>query len=133
MWKVLSVASAGKYNYARVPSHPNCNSRGYVLEHRIVVENNINKLLDKDEDVHHKNGNGKDNRIENLEVISHSKHAKLHNPFKPRILVNCAYCNTQLELSGRNYRYRSKNNKLGFFCNQSCSTYYQWKIKRNRE
>jgi len=61
-----------------VPEHPNSTKNGYVLEHRIVMENHLNRLLTADEIVHHINHDGKDNRIENLEVMTRSEHGRHH-------------------------------------------------------
>lgn len=38
----------------------------------------MGRKLESNEVVHHINGNTKDNRIENLEVMTRSEHAKLH-------------------------------------------------------
>ena len=68
-----------------LPNHPDAWKKdGYVLEHRWVMEQHIGRRLLKSEDVHHINGNKKDNRIENLEVFTHSEHTRLHNPIKYR-------------------------------------------------
>jgi len=74
MWKIEKIVSTGNYNYAVVKDHPNSNKNGYVLEHRIVMENHIKRLLTSDEVVHHINGISKDNRIENLLLLSNIKH-----------------------------------------------------------
>lgn len=62
------------------PKHPFATKRGYVREHRLIMEDFLGRYLDKNEDVHHINGNKQDNRLENLELLSHSEHTKMHNP-----------------------------------------------------
>ena len=68
MWNIRKIVSKGDYNYAVVPEHPNRTKNNYVLEHRVVMENHLGRLLNDDEVVHHINGNKKDNRIENLTI-----------------------------------------------------------------
>lgn len=53
--------------------HPNANAEGKILEHRLVMSEHIGRPLLAHENVHHINGNRHDNRIENLELWSHSQ------------------------------------------------------------
>lgn len=47
-------------------------------EHVVIVEEDIGRKLFANECVHHVNGDRADNRIDNLELMTRSEHARLH-------------------------------------------------------
>lgn len=67
------------YVFVLAPDHPSADPRGYVYEHRLVMEQSMGRLLTPSEVVHHKNQVKTDNRPGNLQLMaSQSEHAALH-------------------------------------------------------
>jgi len=81
------------YFEVKVENHPFANNKGYVREHRLVMEDylkqndpdnealitvNGKKYLSPEYEPHHKNHDKKDNRIENLDNYKHDEHARYH-------------------------------------------------------
>jgi len=83
-----------KYVFIYKPDHPFAKRNGkggggYVLEHRFIMEGILGRYLNKQEDVHHKNGIKDDNRPENLMLISHNHHYQV---------IKCPKCDFEFHI-----------------------------------
>jgi hypothetical protein len=123
MWKG-GITMDSEYVKLRRNNHPNHDSHGCVRKHRLIYENYLSILLDEDVfipmdyDIHHINGNKRDNSLVNLEFLSHSQHIKFHQTGKikdcsDRFCVICKSKETFIMKSGRPLWYISEN---GFIC-----------------
>lgn len=70
----------GGYLYFKIgKNHPLANKRGYAPVHRLVYYQHTGVLPEKDQVVHHVNGDKQDNRPENLMLIGFGDHTTLEN------------------------------------------------------
>lgn len=60
------------------PGHPHANNRGYVLRYRIILEEHLGRELRSDEHVHHKDGDTRNDSIDNLEILTCAQHTARH-------------------------------------------------------
>jgi len=69
-WAGGTLVNRSGYVMELAPDHPSLDGtqRRYVLQHRLVMESVLGRLLARNEYVHHKNGDRADNRPENLEL-----------------------------------------------------------------
>jgi hypothetical protein len=92
MWAGGIAHHTDGYLYERRPGHP-FSSNGYVLQHRLIVEDAMRDeapshrfiarvsgvaYLSPQIDVHHRNGDRKDNRLDNLVAMEPAAHRALH-------------------------------------------------------
>lgn len=68
-YTIVCIPYNSPFTSMRKGGHDNC-----ILEHRFVMANYLSRCLEPWEIVHHINGKKNDNRIENLEIVSNSKH-----------------------------------------------------------
>lgn len=62
-----------------MPEHPNARSNGTILEHRLMAEKKLGRLLTKEECVHHIDGDKCNNSFDNLIVFKTSAdHSAFH-------------------------------------------------------
>ena len=98
------------------PDHPNASTKGYVLEHRLVMSEFLGRPLLSSEDVHHKDMDKTNNDISNLELLTRSQHAKYHetnakNKHKRKQTFKCEYPNCN-EMTSSKYKLCFSHYKL---------------------
>ena len=76
-WKGGQITDRDGYIQTWAPNHP-WPRKGYLREHIRVVELHIGRRITPAEAVHHINHDRKDNRIENLRLLTRKEHSKLH-------------------------------------------------------
>lgn len=89
-WKGGRIKTSTGYIYMKAEGHPYSNSHGYVLEHRLVMEQKLGRYLLPSERVHHINGIKTDNRPENLMLVSRANHS-IYNQL-------CSHCPLRTEI-----------------------------------
>jgi hypothetical protein len=90
------------YVWLWLPDHPNAIKRGWFAYHRYVMEKHLGRYLKREELVHHINEIRHDNRLENLQVVTHKQHMSIHHTGKKHVLGfhhdysdrRCHHCGT---------------------------------------
>ena len=103
------------YNYITI-------KKGNILEHRLIMENYLGRKLLYNEIVHHVNGDTKDNRIENLQLMTKSEHTLLHKKdIIKYIIIKCKRCKKEYNMREKLYNFiiKRKPNKK-FYCSRNC-------------
>lgn len=124
------------------PEHPYCDGHGYIPQHRLVVEQKINRFINPlVEDVHHVDGVVTNNQIVNLILLSKTDHRRIHSGWVKikdewwKVCSNCrkflkvednftkrksghneyiSKCRICLNLKGKQYREGSRNKHIEY-------------------
>jgi hypothetical protein len=101
---------------------------GNVMSYpKYLMEIELGRYLDDNEQVHHRDENPLNNDISNLEVLNRVDHGKQHKKHKVDIEVECYLCKRIFILTAQKQRQRDKNkyrNDKGPFCSRVCSGKY---------
>lgn len=120
------ISNVNEYKLIYKPYYKYSFINGYVREHRYIMYLYLSILNNKityieDFDVHHKNKKTKDNRIENLQLISRSEHTKLEKT-KDKSNRFCNLCNT-------NETKQWHNDINGHLCSNCCRMILRFRDK----
>jgi hypothetical protein len=125
---------AGDYIKVYSPTHIFKDDRNCVLKHRLIVEIYYSILynqviyLDPRIHIHHINGDTKDNRLENLEILTRSQNMRIHykgNKYSKKDFTNriCNLCKGKPKINSRGHEmwYNDINGYLCDYCHAHIS------------
>jgi len=94
-----------------------------IYEHRWVMEQHLERRLNSWEQVHHRDKNRLDNRVENLEVLTSSEHGLRHT-WRP-IESKCTVCSSV-------FKPRTGRRGIQKTCSRSCAHRQMWRTRRGQ-
>jgi len=83
-----------------------------IDRHRLLMEQQVGRRLGRFEFVHHENGQKRDNRAENLSLVTPKEHAAIHLQKHP-IVKTCVVC-------GREFTPHPTHRKRAKTCSEKC-------------
>lgn len=89
----------------------------HIDEHRYIMQEYIGRKLERNEYVHHINGDKMDNRLENLMIISPLEHNRLHFEKLPKTKI-CKVC-------GKEFAPPVKHRRRNSICGKECWLIWQ--------
>lgn len=126
MYEVIKTNTVNDYKIVKVLNYNrdnNVSHDGWYYEHILIMEQDLGRSLNKNECVHHLDGNKGNNRLENLLLMTNSTHAKIHkwidrcnipqNSYSES--PSCKICNKTLQ------------NKQKHTCSSKCNNFYKHK------
>ena len=120
MFNIQKIVKKGEYLYAVVPEHPKANKYGYVLAHRVIMENKLGRILEKGEVVHHLDGNKHNNDPSNLQLMTNQEHSKQHRSTgRAEVVLHCTNCGKEFK------RFKNMVHPGNPFCSRKCNGSYQ--------
>lgn len=92
---------------------------------RYIVEKNIGRELYPEEDVHHKDGDTTNNNIDNLEIIMHGEHQRIHSQKYFDKEEVCCVCGKTFIFTAKQqrtyYADLKRGKKRGITCSKHCA------------
>lgn len=121
----------GPYELIKAPEgYPGKKYRGrYAYEH-IINWWTSNGMPPVGYEIHHINGNHRDNRIKNLQLVTGEEHRKIHGEMrkvKP-IFIKCDECGKKRSIFLREYNWKLYSGQKYFFCSSRCGAIKQHKL-----
>ncbi|MGL6228613.1 MAG: HNH endonuclease [Culicoidibacterales bacterium] len=120
------------YFYVYDAKHPLGGKSGKVFVHRYIASLKIGRWVTSDESVHHIDENRQNNAPENLEVMTHSEHARHHQAELGYVSheMQCSFCGNTV----RRGQSQIDNNHSGkVFCDNDCRAALQKKFEVTKE
>ena len=111
----------GEYELVVAPdNYPGKKYRGkYCYEHALVWWRGTGKMPSNIELIHHINGNKRDNRLGNLEVLTVQEHNKYHSSGRTVVKLRCPNCGA-IFCKERNKTHLTISTKTMDFCSRRC-------------
>lgn len=105
------------YPMTYLPEHPGARKDGHVLVHRLVVQKQIGYMPDiRTTEIHHIDGNRKNNSPSNLAVLAKAEHRRIHAGWElsdGKWLKPCSGCGRLLPADSDHF-YRRRNGHSEF-------------------
>lgn len=104
---------------------------------RILMAEKLGRPLEPYEEVHHIDGNTKNNSLDNLTVVNKGEHQRYHSIKYPELVFEtCVYCGKKFAMTRVQQQRRKseeKRGKYGPFCSRRCSGLYGTDEQRKRK